>query len=254
MIMVCLGMISCAQDFDNESLTPEEMFGDNLFTSAWTSYSFRISIGFFDKTGKDLTVPLAEERWIKPASDADRYDYPWSGGINPIKYDLDLTLSYPDVLPHDIPGVVYYNKRYPTYELIMTKYKDDYQLTDYSDEEGRYYLSNKFGYPRIGGLDIQLASGIGDYIKDNPRQDYIIYKLSCPTIFGDNTVHELVTYWGDDLCFPPDDPEAEEQWMLYPNCTKAIFDGKEVPVKTVVTSSYDWRDFYDHFIDIVLDK
>lgn len=254
MIIVWMSMAACSHtiDIDNEILTPEDLYGDELFSFAgWPLYIYNIKISITDNLGNDLTVPLAEEQWIKPAPDADRYTYPWSGGINPSKYNLDLELSHPDVLPHDIPGVVYYNNNYPVYELILLKY-NNYQLTDYSADKGKYYLSNTFGYSRIDGLDILLASGIDDYIKDNPQQDYIIYKISCPTIFGDNKVHVLTTYWGDDLCFPSDNPEAEEQWKLYPNCKKALFDGQEVLVKTIITRSNEFRDEYNHFIEIVL--
>lgn len=214
-----------------------------------TSYRYCISINFSDFLGKDLVAPLGDERW-KPAND---HSY-WYGEINPDKYGLDITLSNP---PHEMqyistPKPEFDKKTGPYFK--MAKYDNNYQLTSnfgqevYTEGDGYYYLSNEYGTPMF-----HYADDSYDTIIEEPVQDHIIYKISSPTIFGDNSVHELVAYWAEDSDNSYDFQDART-WYLYPECIRASFDGKEVAVKRIVVNSTEYRDYYSYFINIVLDK
>ena len=214
-----------------------------------TSYRYCISINFSDFLGKDLVAPLGDERW-KPAND---HSY-WYGEINPDKYGLDISLSNPSLEIQYIstPKPEFERKTGPYFK--MAKYDNNYRLTSnfgqevYTEGDGYYYLSNEYGTPIFHYADDNY-----DTIIEEPVQDHITYKISCPTIFGDNSVHELVAYWAED----PDnsyDPQDARTWYLYPKCIKASFDGKEVAVKRSVVNSTEYRDYYSYFINIVLDK
>ncbi len=213
-----------------------------------SSYKYLISISFTDNANKDLVAPLGDERW-KPAND---HSY-WYGEINPDMYGLDISLS------NQLHEFQYINSPKPVFErktgpyFKMAKYDNNYQLTSnfgqevYTEGDGKYYLSNEYGTPICHYADDNY-----DRIIEEPIQDHITYKISCPTIFGDNSVHELVAYWAED----PDnsyDPQDARTWYLYPKCIKASFDGKEIAVKRVVVSSTEDKDYYSYFVDVVLD-
>jgi len=214
-----------------------------------TSYRYCISISFSDIVGKDLVAPLGDERW-KPAND---HSY-WYGEINPDKYGLDISLSNP---PHEIQ---YINSPKPEFErktgpyFKMAKYDNNYQLTSnfgkevYTEGDGLHFLSNEYGTPIYHYADDNY-----DRIIEEPIQEHITYKISCPTIFGDNSVHELVAYWADDPDISYDSQDART-WYLYPECIRASFDGKEVAVKKSVVNTTEYRDYYSYFINIILDK
>lgn len=234
-VIVSIITVSCNSD---PLVTDEDIMNAPLGIGSFfgPTYSYRINLSFSDQSGNDL---IDEEEWSIDGKE-------WT---NNKLYSLSLEYSHPDAFPHDIPGVVYYDKHNP--EFTMQKYNSQYHMI-LRTQKGKYYLNHHCGYSKTGGLDIALACGTDDYIKDNPLQDYIIYKLTCPILFGDNSVHELITYWDDDLCFPYDSPEALEQLTLYPHCYKALFDGKEVLVNAVPRQTN--REYYDYYIDIVLDK
>lgn len=208
-------------------------------------YSYSISISFENETGIDLVAPLGEDRWI-----SSRGNHCWVGEINPEKYELNVVYSdFPDFSSSEI----YRNYRYSVDSLemvddnnvayfMMAKYDDNYDCTsefkeEYAEGDGKFYLNTVLTTPiRAWNIDV-------------PRQDNIIYNITCPTVFGDNTTHQLVAYWSDDSLFPLNSNETS-----CPECIRATFDGKEVIVKKAVIWSGPHRDFYSYFIDIVLDK
>ena len=88
-------------------------------------------------------------------------------------------------------------------------------------------------------------------------QETVKYQLTCPTIFGDNAVHEFITYWKEDEDLNPDAAQR------FATCTKVEYDGKEItPIKGVTIIHYDLSDPYEdvdvryvhYLVDIVLDK
>lgn len=214
-----------------------------------SSYKYLISISFTDNANKDLVAPLGDERW-KPAND---HSY-WYGEINPDMYGLDISLS------NQLHEFQYINSPKPVFErktgpyFKMAKYDRNYQMTSnfgqevYTEGDGKYYLSNEYGTPICHYADDNY-----DRIIEEPIQDHITYKISCPTIFGDSSVHELVAYWAEDP-FTSYDSHDAGTWYLYPECIKALFDGNEVAVKRVLVNSTESKDYYSYFVDVLLDK
>lgn len=194
------------------------------------AYTYILCVSFEDASGNDLVAPLGEERYTR--SNAVNY---WTGDINPNKYMLDVKYSQ---LPASAPAYVIPNNSYP--RLGMGKFDNNYQcishfVEQYEEEGGKYYLFSELSL-------LKHSWGL-----DTPRQDYIIYNISCPTIFGDNSFHELVAYWDDDPVYSTYGDE-------YPECVEAEFDGYKINVKKALYHSVETRNYYAYFIDIVLDK
>lgn len=79
-------------------------------------------------------------------------------------------------------------------KLIMERYDD-----------GLCYLTNNFYVP----------------VGDCPPERMLTYKLKCPYLFGDDAVHEFVTYW--------DIPKAKSGWTDYmAKCYRIEFEGNEI--------------------------
>ena len=202
-------------------------------------YEYTILISFVDGSGKDLVSSLGEERW-QPDGD----NTIWGGQINPEKYSLNFIYSNPpsyfteEQLSLDSCVAPFFALKFDNYQIPYQTYEQ------YIEGEGRWYLYNR------------LRHFIRAWGKDALRQDNIIYRFSCPTVFGDNSTHELIAYWGDDPA-PSSNPDAG----LHPECIRALFDGQEIPVKKVtVVTRYEVQsgtidvERLQYFIDIVLDK
>lgn len=197
-----------------------------------------LTVSFRDASGNDLVAPLGEERW-KPERDHSN----WAGEINPDKYKLDIILSN----PHETWDNNIYNTRakdgvIPDVNrpyLSIAKYNEDYKGTlTYKGEEldGYCYLFSNFNIPAINGIQKSLT-----------------YKITCPSIFGDNQIHEIVTYWGDDTEVA-DNAKKGKAIFRYPECKGAMYGGKDVTVTKVEVEASVSRRYYGYFIDIVLDK
>ena len=185
---------------------------------------YLLGISFRDVSGHDYVAPLGDEKW-KPANDHSK----WYGEINPDKYDLDITISN--------PSEVQYNPNYipaqTRQRFMMTKLDSDYALVD--EGAGVWYLCNEFGVSGKEGI-----------------QDHLTYKFRCQTVFGDNSEHEIVAWWDKDPLVE-DHSKDRVTGSLYPECVKATFDGKAVPVKKATFTNNNFS-FYYYFIDIILDR
>ena len=143
---------------------------------------------------------------------------------NPEKYNLDILLS--DGSKQDVENVEYF------------------QIYNHFGNDGRYYLFNDF------------------FMYSADLQNQLTYKITCPTVFGDNSVHEIVTCWIDDpaVAYKKDpghvyDSEGHRIMQQTPQCTSATFDGKEILVKKIVfTQDMKGKEYYSYFLDIVLDR
>ncbi len=82
-----------------------------------------------------------------------------------------------------------------------------------SRHNGYSYLTNQFGLP----------------VNDCPKQKILTYKIKCPYLFGDDAVHELVTYW--DI---PDksNPSAK--------CYRIEFEGNEITPTPMDNYEYNY--------------
>ena len=203
-------------------------------------YVYKVAVSFSDINGYDLVAPLANERWKKNDDNSE-----WYGEINPERYSLDILLPN----PHESWDNSIYNFRARTDFmpdvlnpfLAMKKYDKKYNCTSlfgeqYSEGDGSWYLLSTFRSPAQNGT-----------------QDHLTYKIICPTIIGDETAHELVVMWDYDSVFSDNflDSEAGE---LFPEGSKASFDGKPVSICKIITTHTESRDYFTYFLDIVLDR
>ena len=201
------------------------------------TYTYLLSLSFKSTDGTDLMVPLWEDQW-KPEGDNSK----WAGEINPKMYKLDIILSNPheswDNTIYNFRGSDNYDPKvlHPSFQAI--NFKEDYPIfKEQNDkEEDGYRLFSLFHSPGKNGL-----------------QEYLTYKITCPTIFGDNSVHEIIAYWDNDsvVAYDADDNRT---WAQYPDCIKAVFDGREILVKKYLFNKTEYRNNYVYFIDIVLNK
>lgn len=230
-IIIVFLSLSCCSKVDMEV---SESFPQDFY---WLTISFR------DAAGKDLIVPLAEERWMM---EEDKDLLVWPGTINPERYNLDIVLSNPD---NSWDNTIYNYKatKYFTPDVYrpyftIAKFNEQFVGTlTYCGEEdsvkdGYCYLFSQFIIPAINGV-----------------QEYLTYKITCPTLFGDDSTHEIVAFWNKDP-FTVGQSKDRKKGALYPECTKALFDGNVVSVKKAVAHSAKTKDYYSYFIDIVIDR
>ncbi|MBR7027596.1 MAG: hypothetical protein IKI13_08520 [Bacteroidales bacterium] len=217
---------------------------DHIFNSSNQVRTYRIAFNFKDADGNELSEPFVEEQWIRKG------DSRWWGEINPDKYKLDFILPNP---PAWWDNTIYNHRAAPGFipdvnrpRLSMCRFDDkgvmsDNTLVAEENDNCSWYLCNEFGY----------------MIDDFALQETIKYQLTCPTIFGDNAVHEFITYWKEDEDLNPDAAQR------FATCTKVEYDGKEItPIKGVTIMHYEFPDPYEdvdvryvhYLVDIVVDK
>ena len=217
---------------DKSLLREEYPVGDFM-----PSYTYLLSISFKNNSGDDLVSPLAEEQW-KPTTDYSN----WAGEINPDRYNLKVILSNPhESWDNSIYNFKAHDGFIPTAHtpsLQIVKYYEDYPLfkEKYGEVDGCNWLLSNFHSPGINGL-----------------QNSLTYRITCPTIFGDNSAHEIIAYWEKDPGMTYD-AENSLTWSQYPECTKAIFDGDEVHIMKYVFAKTEFREYYTYFLDIVINE
>ena len=176
-------------------------------------YSFAVSIK--DAAGNDLVAPIGSDQW-KPAGD----DSQWMGEINPERYTFEIKTSNPDE----------WIKR--TYSATMGY--TPYFLMAFSKSDNCYWLYCDSFIMRRFGL-----------------QNPLIYRIASPIIFGDNTEHDISTNWEEDPEFPFVNGDVST-YVQPVQCTKALFDGKGLPVRKIkYTNAGEY--YYVYVIDIVLE-
>jgi len=83
-------------------------------------------------------------------------------------------------------------------------------------------------HPFLSSGDISESNGTYTLINwfwadiNDEDQEKITYKFTCPALFEDESVHELVAYW--DTPFK----HHRKDERVYARCTKMMFDGKEI--------------------------
>ena len=69
-------------------------------------------------------------------------------------------------------------------------------------------------------------------VNDCPEEKTLTYKLKCPYVFGDEAVHEVVTYWN----IPKAKSSVNDH---YAKCYRIEFEGNEItPQLYIVTDTY----------------
>lgn len=225
--IVALATVGCnksALNSDDINIADIELGYD----AAHPRFSYLLCVGFLDSKGNDLTAPLAVEQSKEEGKD-------WNGPADPARYNLNIILSNGvQSDSENLDSFTMYNffARVPEFEKQYGRY------------DGHYFLFNHYF----------------DYFEP---ESCLTYQITCPTVFGDNSVHELVTWWGDDpevayrgeeyaQAYDSDGNRIMDQYL---QCTKALFDGREVSIKRAVFYvGPNNRAYYSHFIDIVLDE
>ena len=182
-------------------------------------YSYFLHISFTDREGNEFAAPLAAEVYKTDASSA------WRGEINPEKYTLDLTLSKAEVVAESISA-----------SLTMSKFSEQYVM-ETPNADGTYGPDGKW-YLNFRGF--VMDSGV-------THHEYLKYKFTCPVIFGDDSVHEIICYWTAGI--------QGSNYEFYPACTKVVIDGKELkPEKGITFNSETNSSYIGYFVDVVLDR
>ncbi|MBO4765171.1 MAG: hypothetical protein J5508_05640 [Bacteroidales bacterium] len=176
-----------------------------------------LQASFKDAQGNDLVATLGEEYY---KSDPNALVY--KNEINPEKYSLEI-----------VPGNGNINNN--AY-FTATKFDTNHSWLK-TREDGTY----------IGDGTWYMGSNLvaGAISRRLPLQETLTYNVKCPAVFGDDSVHVIVAYWAEDI--------QRGEWIRFPRCTKATFDGKEItPIRGISYSDKTDDQYSAFFLDIVL--
>lgn len=161
---------------------------DSLFgTLPPESVGYGIALSFQDASGKDLVKGIQLDEWT-PGSSME--DAQW-GTVKSDLYSLNIGLSKACSDSEKGIGFELDNR----HTLGMYRYDYNYLRNDYT-------------------LDVD----------DCPDEKVLTYKLKCPYIFGDETIHEIVTYWNI--------PKEKNANRHVAECYLIKFDGNEITPTT----------------------
>lgn len=153
---------------------------------------YNLYLNFRDRSGNDLVkgIPLSA----------------FSGSVEDSLYTLDIIVSEPC---SNWDNDIYNAPAKPGFEPDVNRPR--LSLSKYN---GYSYLRNQFSLP----------------VNDCPQQEILTYKIKYPYIFGDDEVHELVTYWE----IPKDkrNPSAK--------CYRIEFEDNEITPTTMDNYEYNY--------------
>lgn len=129
---------------------------------------YNLGLSFQDASGNDLVKGIGLEEWSAGTSMEDAL---W-GSVKPDLYVLDIIVSEPC---KNWDNEIYNTPARPGFIPDVNRPK----LGMERDNNGDCYLTNSFSLP----------------VNDCPEEKILTYKLKCPYVFGDEAVHEFVTYW-----------------------------------------------------------
>ena len=157
---------------------------------------YNLALSFQDASGKDLVQGIELEH----ESGSVSVEQAQSGLVKSDLYTLKVVTSQPceDVIASKSKNYIPDSPR-----LGMTKYN------------GYSFLTNDFG------MDASYC----------PDEKVLTYKLKCPTVFGDEAEHELVTYW--------EVPKIQNNFAKA-ICNRIEFEGKVI-TPTIVPESYNYQ-------------
>lgn len=151
-----------------------------------------------------------------------------------------------------------------SYEIIYPDLHNDpwYQHQRFVREMGSKVILDEMPPPVVGlyksesryFLYFEALSVIRYMDERYPIAEMLTFKLSCPSIFGDDKVHEIVSYWSQDPTYHPeyielmtkDDPDYFKNRPELTFCHRVVFDGKEYTQINV-------NDFYYNDLTITLE-
>jgi len=156
---------------------------------------YQLSLSFQDAFCRDLVKGIGLEWW--PDSTIISEEQAQSGIVRDSLYTLDIIVSEPcknwDNKIYNVKGRPDFIPAINRPGLSMYKYIDGY-----------CYLSNGFSVP----------------VNDCPEERILTYQLKCPYLFGDEAIHEFVTYW--------DIPKAKKLNQHTAKCYRIEFEGNEI--------------------------
>lgn len=204
MILSCLlaSIVSCSKSEDDLWQDP--------------AINYLISISFQDSQGNDLVRQLAEG--LKDSQGRDLL-HNSAEGLKQDDCSLDIILDNPG---DKYDNSIYNWKRTEDVGMPLDDNQPFFHVIEYTQEndekwdvisgyepfyDGYWYLHNQFN----------LTTELVDF------QGKLTYLIKCSKIFGDDSIHELVTYW----------ERVSLSTGSAGKCTKAIFDGMDVKVNAI---------------------
>ena len=189
-------------------------------------WEYSLAISFTDSEGKDLVKPLADEQWMSNPKLTH-----WAEEINPDKYTLDVIYSNP---PDWYDNDIYNHRAYPGFVPDVNRRYFRVSQINQNMLDSPWYLTY-YDY-----TDIDMW---GEEVQN------MVFKITCPSIFGDDSTHNVETCW--------EQGEKPEIFLSDAKCTKVVFDGKQYfPEQKVYVIHFESQDVERVYyaIDIVLDK
>jgi hypothetical protein len=172
-------------------------------------------LGFIDSEGKDLVegIEVKPKDYIGTDFVAlDQYTLISSPDYYELGYFSNSTTIYHDTHPYPrlefdpyIPGEWQWDESY-----FRSRFSTEEEYTKF--RQISYDLWKEYQNARNGLNLLGIVMDSGDM-----RLEKITYTLTCPHVFGDDTAHEIVSYWRD--------PDSGPSY--YSICYKVTFDGKE---------------------------
>ncbi len=156
---------------------------------------YNLGLSFQDASGNDLVKGIGLEEWSFGMSMEDAL---W-GAVKPDLYLLDVILSEPC---KNWDNDIYNAPARPGFIPDVNRPKLGMERSD----RGDCYLTNSFRLP----------------VSDCPEEKVLTYKLKCLYLFGDEEVHEFVTYWN----IPKSN--RERSFERYAKCYRIEFEGNKI--------------------------
>lgn len=156
---------------------------------------YNLGLSFRDASDNDLVKGIELDEWAY-SNEVAMKDAPW-GVVKRDLYVLDIVIA--------IPCKHWNNETYNTADRAGVAYDANRPILGmkmYNDRS--YYLTNNFRLP----------------VNDCPEEKILTYKLKCPYLFGDEMIHEFVTYW--------DIPKGKSENQHFAKCYRIEFEGNEV--------------------------
>jgi|CZCB01.1.fsa_nt_gi hypothetical protein len=156
---------------------------------------YNLDLSLRDTSGNDLVKGIGLGEWIPGNIPEEQAQ---SGSLKDDLYVLDIIVSEPcwnwDNNIYNAPARPGFEPSVNRPELGIERYN------------GACYLRNSFRLP----------------VNDCPEEKILTYKLKCPYVFGDDAVHEFVTYW--------DIPKSNyaHTFERFAKCNRIEFEGNEI--------------------------
>jgi len=147
-------------------------------------------LSFQDTSGNDLVKGIDLEEWSPSNAPMEEAQ---AGSVNSSLFKLDIILPEPC---KDWDNEIYNTRARPGYIPAV--------------------LRPGFGYEKLDNDYYALQSTLSIPKDDCPTTKMLTYKMKCPYIFGDDTVHEFVTYW--------DIPKNKNARNVYGKCFRIEFE------------------------------